>query len=498
MTTMAPTSHGPRVNAVNGGILQHALSSTDPTFQALYRKYLSSRIYSWSPRPDRPDQMDEQAAFVASKARFSVCLGGTGSGKTDAAAYRTARYLLDTPPPRFRCPFWVIGESYELTCAVCWDEKLSTFIPKSEISSIHWYKQARNWPFEVLLKNGWSIQFKSYDQGREKLQAASIGGFWLNEMPPMAIVTEVLGRCRDYDSPGWADFTPLKAEYAREWETAYDEPPDGWQFYHLNTRLNDALADGWADRFLSSITEDMRETREKGTFSTFSGRVFKEWRDKLHVIPPFEIPRGWRHIRGIDFGYSNPFACVWIAIPPNGEEYYVYAEHYEREQTLSHHAGRIKMVQWDTTDPHYGATYCDPSAAQGIADLRRTHGITGLVAANNDVLAGIEFVRRMLLPVASGRPRLFIFATCEQLIREIKGYHWSPSIGKGLRERDAIDMPVKINDHAIDALRYAIYTHAITTRAHGGVEAIPASSTQREWVAKSGRFLPGSRKMGDG
>ena len=46
---------------------------------------------------------------------------------------------------------------------------------------------------------------------------------------------------------------------------------------------------------------------------------------------------------------------------------------------------------------------------------------------------------------AEGKAKLFIFKTCTNLIREIKGYFW----GKG-------DTPVKKDDHALDELRYYI------------------------------------------
>ena len=46
---------------------------------------------------------------------------------------------------------------------------------------------------------------------------------------------------------------------------------------------------------------------------------------------------------------------------------------------------------------------------------------------------------------ANGETKLFIFNTCKNLIREIKGYRW----GKG-------ESPVKVDDHSMDELRYYI------------------------------------------
>ena len=44
---------------------------------------------------------------------------------------------------------------------------------------------------------------------------------------------------------------------------------------------------------------------------------------------------------------------------------------------------------------------------------------------------------------ADGKPRLFVFSSCVNLIREFKTYSW----GAG-------DLPKKYDDHALDELRY--------------------------------------------
>ena len=50
--------------------------------------------------------------------------------------------------------------------------------------------------------------------------------------------------------------------------------------------------------------------------------------------------------------------------------------------------------------------------------------------------------------------KLFVCAGCDNLIREIEGYVWHPKC-----KEKGEDEPLKQNDHAVDALRYAINTH---------------------------------------
>jgi hypothetical protein len=50
------------------------------------------------------------------------------------------------------------------------------------------------------------------------------------------------------------------------------------------------------------------------------------------------------------------------------------------------------------------------------------------------------------------RPRLQIFNTCENLLREIPMYRWK----EGTEDRSAREEPNAVDDHAIDAMRYGI------------------------------------------
>lgn len=58
------------------------------------------------------------------------------------------------------------------------------------------------------------------------------------------------------------------------------------------------------------------------------------------MVEPFEVPRGWRRLSGLDFGYNNPTAGMFLARDPDGV-YYWFLEHYERERTLDEHVSRL-------------------------------------------------------------------------------------------------------------------------------------------------------------
>ena len=63
-----------------------------------------------------------------------------------------------------------------------------------------------------------------------------------------------------------------------------------------------------------------------------------------------------------------------------------------------------------------------------------------------DLFSGIARVKSYL-NTKNGLPNLYIFKNCVQLISELKGYYW----GSG-------DVPRKVNDHALDEMRYYLMT----------------------------------------
>ena len=65
------------------------------------------------------------------------------------------------------------------------------------------------------------------------------------------------------------------------------------------------------------------------------------------------------------------------------------------------------------------------------------------------MFSGIARVKSYLKR-GNGMPDLYIFSSCPNLIREMKGYFW----GKG-------DHPEKRDDHALDELRYYLMSRSL-------------------------------------
>jgi hypothetical protein len=154
--------------------------------------------------------------------------------------------------------------------------------------------------------------------------------------------------------------------------------------------------------------------------------------------------------RAIDFGYVNPFVCLWIQAARDGQ-IRVINEYSRRRETADVHARRI--IELTPAAAAVINTYCDPAGVQhndtsgtGPANVLSSLGIR-LQYRPSRILAGVELIRRHLRD-ASGRSSLVIDPKCRLLIRSLETYHY--------QEDSPDEMPVKdgSSDHAIDALRY--------------------------------------------
>lgn len=180
----------------------------------------------------------------------------------------------------------------------------------------------------------------------------------------------------------------------------------------------------------------------KGEWVFYSGTVYgNDFDPNRTLIDPKPIPWDWRRIRAIDFGYRDPFVCLWFAISPDGI-LHLYREYYQTGRSMSHHASAIRGL---TGDEAILYSVADSSEPQSIADLRLL-GVPCL-EANRDRRAG-----RMLVGDYFRSGRLLIHKqACPNTIRELNFYRWDTDKDKeGSKELTIGD------DHAMDALRYCI------------------------------------------
>jgi hypothetical protein len=167
---------------------------------------------------------------------------------------------------------------------------------------------------------------------------------------------------------------------------------------------------------LGNLRETERKRYLEGDWDLFEGQYFTEWNRDVHVVQPFEIPKGWPRIRAIDYGFAAPFACLWLAFDQDGNAY-AYREAYEKQLTATEQAKLIrKLSEGEAID----YTICDPSmfnktgSGLAIATMYREAGVNVRPAMNARV-DGWNRVRDYL----RGEPYLRVFSTCTNLLDEL-------------------------------------------------------------------------------
>lgn len=210
---------------------------------------------------------------------------------------------------------------------------------------------------------------------------------------------------------------------------------------------------------LASLTGVLGLRLAKGQWVQAEGAVYEEFSDAVHVVEPFTIPVDWRRFRVVDFGYTNPFVCQWWAVDGDGRMY-LYREMYMTRRTVKVHAAQIAGL---SEGEAIEQTVCDHDA-EDRATLEE-NGI-GTAKATKDISPGIQAVHERLRLADDGKPRLFVFRTALvevdpaletahkplSTLQEFSAYVW-PRGGDG---RIVKEIPVKENDHGMDALRYAV------------------------------------------
>jgi phage terminase large subunit len=189
------------------------------------------------------------------------------------------------------------------------------------------------------------------------------------------------------------------------------------------------------------------------------------WDPKRNIIAKFPIPKEWPRYLAIDFGFTNPFVCLWLAQDPDGR-LYVYHQIYKTKTLVEDHAKEIKRVsRWGERDgdPLPRAIICDHDA-EDRATLNRHLGLT-TTPAHKTVSDGIQAVASRFRNAGDNKPRLMVLRdslidrdkdlaegkqpTC--LEEEPESYIWD--MRQGMKKGE---QPVKENDHALDALRYGV------------------------------------------
>lgn len=218
----------------------------------------------------------------------------------------------------------------------------------------------------------------------------------------------------------------------------------GHRIFHFDLEDNRAhLPEGYIENLSRQYTGMWHDRFIKGLWTMADGVIYECYDPQRHVVS--KLPTMQRILCiGVDYGTTNPTRGILIGLGEDNR-LYAMAEWAPNTGTTSDRASTMREFLKNNGQPDY--IFVDPAAAEYKLQLRRD-GFTNVANGSNKVKAGIGVVNALL-----STEQLLIHESCTELLGEIPGYVWdSKAAEKGE------DAPVKLNDHACDALRYGVFT----------------------------------------
>lgn len=395
----------------------------------------------------------QQTLYDATE-RFLVWICGRRWGKSLGAA-RWAEQSILVPGTRG----WVVSKTYDLTRKVIREIRMDLVVKMMHPLGLKLTVDQQSGPIVMEFPWGSVVEGKSAEHP-ESLLGEKLDWLVFDEFAKSKLsVWEYYLRPTLTDKKGKALF--ISTPHGYNWgfdfyQRGFDPSFEEWRSYRSPSWTNPHLPQDDIDEARRTLSVPAFMQEYGAEFTIQAGMVYKEFDEGFHVIPEedLKIDPGWEKFRSIDFGYENPFVCLYIAVDEQ-DRVIVYDEYYKRHATVEQHAKFLNEEEEAAfpTDPitgvnrgRYEYTTCDPTGASGRASLLEK-GIPTL-AVRSDVAHGLEAVRQQLKIRADCTPGLCVSSRCVETIKEFNLYQYN-------EDRTSED-PVKEYDHCMDALRYFI------------------------------------------
>lgn len=308
---------------------------------------------------------------------------------------------------------------------------------------------------EITLKNGSEISLKGADN-EDNLRGAGIDYVVLDEYSIMKPnVWQEIIRPMLVDTEGSALFigTPKGKNHFWELWLKGQRKEDGYESWSFRSVDNPYVKPEEIEQARKQCSEHYFKQEYEASFEDFTGLIYPEFDEKLHVIEPIELPEYYESLGAIDTAISGTTASLFGRFDED-MNLYIVGEYYEQNKRVSEvsEAIRGRCKGWVIDPASKIRTQARMGQLFSLYDEYLENGVSAM-PAENDVDAGINRVAEYF---KSGRIK--IFNTCRNLINELGLYHWA-------EEKETVNgilkpKPYKAKDHACDCLRYLVMTRS--------------------------------------
>jgi len=405
---------------------------------------------------------------VEDRYKWYLYYGWNGSGKTFLWAYVTVCLALGRDTRHYNLPYlgekkniWVVTKSWSniqstIDPYLLWEFSKTRIPPEMIDGNPHRDNKILKW---VKLKNGCQIKIMTYDQEGEGLQWGNPDFVWLDEEPRKHDVwMELFARTRVKGSEMLITMTPL-AWKTPVYEFFFNEEASEIDTAKVVIKVS-AKENPYTDhRLFSWYSNEEYLRRVEGSFAPPSWLVYSEFNPSVHVIRHLDPTNNnfpdteFKYYRSIDFGTSHPMAAIFAAVDWD-DNIYIFDEIYMKNTLLSdfaeifHEKSKWYDFEYTTRDTAGAREWLELQALwiRTIRANKHSRGLDGNDMSNRR--AWIMKVNNLLF-----KRKIFVSDRCKNIISEFSNHFYKEG---GKRDGEV----EKVNDDALDALRYLIFSYS--------------------------------------
>jgi PBSX family phage terminase large subunit len=393
---------------------------------------------------------EKQLEFIANATRkFNLAHGAVRTGKTICTIVSFLHQAYNCPDDKI----YIIGHTFDtvkrnIVDAILGSPELSIFRPFSSWSGK-----------KLTFKDKKITVLGAKDEGAiGAIQGDTYSLVLCDEMTlyPDSIIEMIKSRLSRPYSKLYATMNPKHPTHIlKQWIDEAEKGDPNYYSLHFRLEDNPYVDQDYKDMLYKNPSGLFYKRNVLGLWCLAEGAIFDFFDRSVHLTN--RPPCADYFIASIDYGTVNPFVCLIIGVytgkhTQTGKQLWVENEYYwnpaktHRQKTNTEFVNDIQQF----IEP-YGVKqlYIDPSAASFKLELQK-RGIH-CIDAYNDVEDGI-----FIMTDAMAKGTLKVHVDCKNTIREIESYVWDPK-----KAEKGWDEPLKKDDHAMDALRYAIATHKV-------------------------------------
>lgn len=291
------------------------------------------------------------------------------------------------------------------------------------------------------------------ESSQDLIQGITLAGVFFDEVAlmPESFVNQATGRCSVDGSKYWFNCNP---DGPYHWfKTGWIDKAREKNVIYLHFTMDDnlSLSEKIKARYRRQYTGVFFKRYILGLWCMAEGVIYDMFDEDRHVrtmLSFFHKLIDKRRYVSIDYGTQNATAMllwnkgidgIWYCI----REYYYSGRTEGKQKTDAEYADDLDSWLEGT---NIKAVIVDPSAASFIAELRKKG--YKVLKAKNDVEDGIREVGTAL-----NLGRIMFASSCVNTRKEFASYVWDEKAAQR-----GEDKPIKQNDHAMDAVRYFVFT----------------------------------------